>query len=355
MPYDPEQEDPKPEDAPIDLPEAPVDLPAPQPVQSATIDPGSIFGGLFGVGPTPGSSTYGEGLPDNQRFGDANNDWKAGNDPIPAVRVMLDGGGGMLGAALRGAFGAIQMAAARPDVMDNAGTNGAPSMQESLKGLFGADGKLSKDKWADQAEQSYLTRVYPQETKDGVDRVYQYGSGENKRFVTEPYYRKPAEVAGRSYVPRSGAGTGDDPTVLSDFGNDRLRNDPKTGPVLETYKDGKWVAATDAKGAPIVVKDPKAVVADMNARRAAAANRGYTNDQPEIQNTGTTVPARGQEIPGASGYVGPVLRAGERVDSEGTITNSQGRITGHLGTDGKRYDGPRSLQNALPFGPYSGK
>lgn len=366
--------------APTRDPEAPMyswlegstPAPATVPVNSAqTIADG--LGGLFGYGPTPGSRTYGEGLPDNQRFGDASKNWEAGENPVPALRAMLEGsGGGMLGQGLRGAFESFQRAVDRPDVMDN------PGMKESLKGLFTGDGRdLDRGKVLDNMESGYLTRVYPEKAFDkdgkevGVDRIYEYGDG--KRFVREPYYRPPKEEAkpaargGRTTATTTTTTTTSPGGSTADSSNGayftvEMNKDGKGGRVIGlggestqfSTEEGRqraiaWVASENSR----ISKGNQAASTDYNAR--SAGGRGQETFDPATNYVpGEASAPRGQEIYD-SGYRASPVRPSETVDSDGIITNiATGRIVGHIGADGRRYDGPPSIQSRLPFGPYSG-
>lgn len=330
------------------------------------------LGGLFGYGPTPGARTYGEGLPDNERFGDPAKNYEVGSDPIPMVRGMLEGsGGGMLGQGLRGAFSGIQMAAARPDVIDN------PGMAQSLKGMFGDDGRtLDREKVLDNMEQGYLRRVYPQEVFDkdgkkiGVDRVYEYGSEKNPRYVTEPYYRPPKETAkpaasgARSNGP---LGPRKDPPpsdpnalpdgVLGDNGVERVRKG-SDGVVYYEKKgaDGTWTQV----GKNPDSKTLNETVARLNAQRTGQFNKNVpdesTNFLPNVQSEPGSYRPTGdadRDYNAGTGYSrGPSAPAGTHLENDGLgnqliVSDATGRIVGHFDSKGRQYTDPPSLNAAF--------
>ena len=163
-------------------------MPAPPPQNAAAMPQGlaGLFGGnTYNQGIDYGYTPFGEGLGDNARYGDASKNWFVGQDPSSLLIPAFTGGGGAIGAGLRGAFGMIgQERAKRGQDM--------PTPQEFTK----------------QAREGTLTRVFPQtDPKTGdVYRVYQYGDERfgAPRYTKEQVYAAPKPTEAKS----SGGGTG---------------------------------------------------------------------------------------------------------------------------------------------------
>ena len=148
----------------------------------------------------PSSAGFGRG-PDNIGLGDIGNpeDNYSFNGPSDQKRlggfleeVLTGGGGGVLGDALRSAFGGIRQASGRADILDN------PGMADSLRGVRGSDGRVDAGRFVDDVKRNNLVEVRPE--TDGNGSLYQrfrYEAGNTDDRLLRYGPEKPKAPVGR--------------------------------------------------------------------------------------------------------------------------------------------------------------
>lgn len=147
----------------------------------------------------PSSAGFGRG-PDNVGLGDIGNPEDNYSFDGPSNQKYLGGfleevltgsGGGVLGDALRSAFGGIQQASRRADVLDN------PGMEDSLRGVRGPAG-LTAQTFVDDVKRNNLIEVRPE--TDGNGSLYQrfrYEAGNTDDRLLRYGPEKPPPGTGR--------------------------------------------------------------------------------------------------------------------------------------------------------------